>query len=92
MIFFKLSDPFRKTIDGTEYQFTNNAVNDTHNCKEQLVLIYDKMDPMNMQAPELDHENLNTWKKDLIKLLKEWDKLYLKHVKSCYPEMVKVHQ
>jgi hypothetical protein len=36
-------------------------------------------------------ENYTTWKKDLIKLLKEWDKVYVKHIKTSYPEMSAHH-
>ena len=32
------------------------------------------------------------WKADLIKILKEWDKMYIKHAKSIYPEMNAIHQ
>merc|ERR1711871_547137 len=32
-------------------------------------------------------ETFGGWKKDLIKFCKEWDKLYVKHIKGTYPEM-----
>lgn len=36
-------------------------------------------------------DTFTTWRKDLIKLLKEWDKVYVKHIKAAYPEMSKHH-
>jgi hypothetical protein len=40
---------------------------------------------------ECTHETYTSWKKDLIKKCKEWDKLYVKHIKSTYPEMAQIH-
>jgi len=39
----------------------------------------------------LNAETYTTWRKDLIKLLKEFDKLYVKHIKSGYVEMNAIH-
>ena len=39
----------------------------------------------------LTHETYQSWRKDLIKLLKEFDKLYTTHIKSGYPEMNAIH-
>jgi hypothetical protein len=39
----------------------------------------------------MTHDTYISWKKDLIKLLKEWDKLYMKHIKSGYLEMNVIH-
>jgi hypothetical protein len=39
----------------------------------------------------LTAETYVTWRKELIKLLKEWDRLYLKHIKSGYVEMSAIH-
>ena len=36
-------------------------------------------------------DNYISWRKDLIKLLKDWDRLYLKHIKSGYIEMSAIH-
>jgi len=43
---------------------------------------------MEMQC---NFETYISWKKDLIKLLKEWDKLYMKHMKTTYIEMNTIH-
>ena len=40
---------------------------------------------------ELDPETMVSWKKELIKFCKEWDKLYVKHAKSVYPEINAIH-
>lgn len=60
-------------------------------CKENIVGIYDYLDPdaMNM---DLDMNTFNAWKKELVKKLKDWDKCYLKHQKSTYPEINKIHE
>ncbi len=44
-----------------------------------------------MMEMQLTHETYISWKKELIKMLKEWDKMYLKHIKSGYVEMNKIH-
>ena len=33
------------------------------------------------------HETYTSWKKDLVKKMKEFDKLYTKHTKAIYPEI-----
>jgi hypothetical protein len=40
---------------------------------------------------ECNFDSYTSWKKDLMKMLKEWDKMYTKHMKSIYPEMNKIH-
>jgi hypothetical protein len=44
-----------------------------------------------MMEMQLTHETYISWKKELIKMLKEWDKIYLKHIKSGYIEMNAIH-
>jgi len=78
-------------IDGTLYEVSNSAMVDTWNCKECLVEIYEYLEP-NRVSNECDYETYTSWKKELMKLLKEWDKFYTKHAKSIYPEMNKIHQ
>lgn len=43
---------------------------------------------MNMQ---LNADTYTSWKKELIKYLKDFDKLYVKHIKSGYVEMNAIH-
>ena len=58
------------------------------NCKANLYEMYtflvDRWD-------ERDCETYVSWKKDFVKILKEWDKLYVKHIKTTYIEMNKIH-
>ena len=77
-------------IDGTLYEISNAAMVDTWNCKESLVEIYEYLDSSRV-AGECNYENYLSWKKDLMKMLKEWDKIYNKHMKAIYPEMNKIH-
>lgn len=42
-------------------------------------------------AIDCTFENYTGWKKDLVKKCKEWDKLYVKHIKQTYPEMSEIH-
>jgi predicted small metal-binding protein len=38
------------------------------------------------------YETMTSWKKELVKRLKDWDKLYMNHIKKTYPEMNAIHQ
>jgi hypothetical protein len=89
-MFWEKLDPPKRIIDGHEYEFSTAANVDCFNCKDKLIEILqfcgsDKMDM------ELNHDTYQSYKKDLIKALKEWDKFYLKHMKSIYPEMNAIH-
>lgn len=44
-----------------------------------------------MMYMQLNFETYIRWKKDLVDHLKEWDKLYMKHIKSGYIEMNVIH-
>lgn len=80
----------KKTIDGVTYEITNNTQVEMWNCKSKLVELYNTLDPSMMEM-QVTHETYVTWKKDLVKMLKEWDKLYTKHIKSGYVEMSAIH-
>mgnify|MGYP001211618623 CR=1 FL=1 len=73
-------------IDGNEYIISNGAMVDMWNCKEAICEIYNYLDDGTMEM-NLTFETFTSWKKDLIKFCKEWDKLYVKHIKGTYPEM-----
>jgi hypothetical protein len=60
------------------------------NCKTKIVDIFNYLDPGMMEI-QLTADSYITWKKDLVKLLKEWDKLYTKHIKSGFVEMNVIH-
>lgn len=80
----------KKTIDGVTYEITNNTQVEMWNCKSKLVEIFNYLDP-GMMDMQLQPDTYVSWKKELIKLLKEWDKLYTKHIKSGYVEMNAIH-
>ena len=65
-------------IDGTRYPITSASEKDMWNCKQALTDIYDYRDPEAMNM-DLDKDTMNSWKKELVKKLKEWDKSYVKH-------------
>lgn len=80
----------KKFIDGVTYEITNNTQVEMWNCKSKLVEIFNFLDP-GMMEMQLQADSYVSWKKELIKLLKEWDKLYTKHIKSGYVEMNAIH-
>ena len=77
-------------IDGKVYDISNGAMVDMWNCKEAIVEIYNVLAPDRMSM-DLSSETYTSWKKDLLKACKEWDKLYVKHIKAVYPEMNGIH-
>ena len=80
----------KKAIDGTTYEVTNGTQVEIWNCKQMINDIYQMIDPGMMEI-SLNADSYTTWKKDLIKLLKEFDKLYIKHIKSGFVEMNVIH-
>ena len=83
-------DPQVVKIDGTAYEFSNGANVDCWNCKSGIYDIQAVCEDSRMSM-ELTYETFTQWKKDLIKLCKEWDKLYVKHSKAIYPEINTIH-
>ena len=45
-----------------------------------------------MMNMSLTPDSYTSWKKELIKFLKDFDKLYVKHIKSGFVEMSAIHQ
>lgn len=80
----------KKTIDGINYDISNNTSVELWRCREKIVDIFNYVDPTTMDM-SLNHDTYITWKKDLIKHLKEWDGLYTKHIKSGFVEMNNIH-
>ena len=80
----------KKSLDGVMYEITNGTQVEIWNCKQQIVDIYTYVEPdmMNMQ---LNADTYTSWKKELIKYLKDFDKLYVKHIKSGFVEMNVIH-
>jgi uncharacterized protein YdiU (UPF0061 family) len=81
----------KKTIDGVTYEITNGTQVEIWNCRQLLVDIYQVIDPSMMEM-SLTPDSYVTWKKDLVKNLKEFDKVYMKHIKSGFLEMNVIHQ
>ena len=40
---------------------------------------------------ELDPDTYATWRKELVNILKDWEKKYHKHAKTVNPEMNAIH-
>jgi hypothetical protein len=80
----------KKSIDGVMYEITNNSQVEIWNCKTKIVEIFNFMDP-SMFDMSLTPDSYISWKKELVKHLKEWDKIYTKHIKSGYVEMSLIH-
>lgn len=77
-------------IDGVVHQFTSVAANDTFKYKSFFVEVFDFLDP-EMFETACTFETYTGWKKELLKILKQWDVHYVKHIKAPHPEMQKVH-
>ena len=59
---------------------------DHWNCRCYLVMnIWPKLDRTDLE--ELSRDNYKNYKTEIFKILKEWDKKYLKHMKSTNPEL-----
>jgi len=69
-----------KTIDGTTFVLTNDTKVHIWNSKQAIANIEILLDPEMMDTSRTQ-DTLNSWRKDLIKLLKEFDKLYVQHIK-----------
>jgi hypothetical protein len=78
-------------IDGNKYVLSMGAMNDVFSCKEAICEVFNYLDPERMEN-ECKDDNYKAWEKELKRLLKEWDKCYVKHQKSFYPELVVIHQ
>ena len=90
MFWIKQEAPFIRKIDGNPYEWSAGAQTDMFKCKEAICEIQRICDPQTMES-ELTIDTFTSWKKELIKACKEWDKLYVKHAKSVYPEMNTIH-
>ena len=87
---------FEKTetisIDGRVYDISPAARFETYNAKSALVDVFNYLDPERIQG-EMTFDTYQQWKKDLVKLCKEWDKFYVKHTskKGSYAEVNDIH-
>lgn len=66
------------SIDGVNYIISNAAQVEMWTCKSAIVDIYNFLDDDNIEMNRTA-DTYQSWKKELIKMLKEWDKFYVKH-------------
>lgn len=86
-MFFKRTEILE--IDGKQYMFGNAAINDHFKCKELIVSIWEHLKDDFFK--DLDKDKFTGWRKELLNKLKDWDKAYLKHMKSTNPELKDIH-
>jgi hypothetical protein len=81
------------TFDGITYDVSPLARFETYNSKVALVEIFNFCDPERMGS-ECTFETYTSWRKELIKACKEWDKFYVKHSskKGSYEEIATIHE
>jgi len=79
------------TIDGITYDVSNGATVDIYGCKSCITDIVTMLDDKNMEVT-CSSDNWTSFRKDLIKALKDWDGKYLKHIKNTYPEINEIHK
>lgn len=83
-MFFERAEVIK--IDGREYPISNASNIDHFNCKQHLCGIWQvHFDHGNVEGISAD--TYVAWKKEAIKLLKEWDKMYVKHEKTTNKEL-----
>ena len=68
------------TIDGKTYEISNPTQVEIWNCKGKLCEIFQRFDDGTMEM-QCNPETYISWKKDLVKELKEFDGMYVKHIK-----------
>lgn len=69
-----------KEIDGTKYVLSNDTKVSIWNSKNAVAGIEIVLDMESMDTT-LTQDTMNSWRKDLIKALKDFDKMYTAHVK-----------
>jgi hypothetical protein len=73
-------------IDGNSYPISNASNIDHFNCKQHLCSIWQ----VHFEASKIEGLNPDdyiAWRKEAVKLLKEWDKMYVKHEKTTNKEL-----
>jgi hypothetical protein len=83
-MFFERAENIK--IDGKEYPISNASNIDHFNCKSHLVGIWQiQFDPSKIEG--LNPDDYIAWRKESVKMLKEWDKMYVKHEKTTNKEL-----
>ncbi len=76
-------------IDGVSYDISNPTQVELWNCKQAIYEIVNEIDLGRMDM--LEQTNYLSWRKELVSKLKDYDKLYLKHIKGGHVEMNTIH-
>ena len=89
MFFKSLQEPLEIFFHGVKYTVTAGANHDHRGCRETLSSIWllTQKDTVVDWSPD----DFAAKKKELTNKLKEWDKKYMKHMKSFHPEIALIH-
>ena len=89
MVFKRLQEDFI-VIDGISYEVTNSANQDHFDCKEKFMNIFQHLEQY-YDGEELSADNLASFKKELISKLKDYERKYVKHVKTTNGLLAGIH-
>ena len=89
-MFWHKVESLKVIIDGVIYEFSTAANGECFNQKEALFMLNNYVDPGTMEM-DFTFDNFIPLKKELIKMCKDWDKQYMKHAKSIWPEINEIH-
>ena len=76
-MFWKRQTDDTFTQNGITYQISNGANNDTYACRGTICNLWTHCAPDTIA--ELDADTYATWRKELVNILKDWEKKYHKH-------------
>ena len=79
-----------KEIDGVKYTLTNDTKVSLWNSKSAVGMLEIILDTETMDTA-LTQDTMNGWRKELIKALKDFDKMYTAHVKPSTKSKVYPH-
>jgi uncharacterized short protein YbdD (DUF466 family) len=75
------------TIDGVKYEIPNQIRVDTWNAK---LLVVNELFELFKAVDDMEKDDFQATKKNLIGKLKEFDKTYIKHMKKTHPEVQEI--
>ena len=77
-------------IDGEAHVVPVPVNLDHFNCRESFLNIIRRIEEGCDEDDPINVDNLASWKKELLKELKEFEKKYVKHAKSSNPVLAKI--
>ena len=89
MVFKRLQEDFI-VIDGVSYEVTNSANQDHFACKETFMSVFQHLEQY-YDGEELSPDNLAAFKKEVISKLKDFERKYVKHVKTTNGLLAGIH-